>query len=1175
MLVSQKFSLILTRISLQRPDGLLKLYDMSDEPDRKVFLDKLIAYNEERGVTLSSCPTISKQPLDLYKLYVMVKDRGGFSDVTRQKLWKECAQLCNIAHSSSAAYTLRKQYIKHLLPFECKYDRGGIDHQLIISQTENSNRKKAKGAPSPGPGDSNSQGSYPLSGTPGQVEGPYPQHIPQQPNSYPPTMQQFPPPPGMSAPEYPPNVHQGSYPHPPPNAGPPQHLSAQIPPSVAANHTTTGGESISAQDPFSDEMQPSTNYNHQRHPSGPPPANVSQPPPMSVPSQGPPVSSTHTNSYNYNTPNYPSNAPGPGYYPPQSITPSMHHDQFSGDQNANSEYANRQQGQMPPTVPATPESYSSGQPQSTRSYSPNRSAPPAVGAQSSAGQPPYYNHQGYDYNRDNRGYDQRHSAPGQTQPPPQPPQQSSVPPQQPPVPASTSGPSQGPPTSSHLNANYNTYNNPSYASNTQPSGKIYNSGPQHHEQFSSESPSAAPEYANRTQSTPTPGQQQSIPEPFANSVTNSGGYVANRAVQPSGQNYYGQQCYDYNRDNRGYERSADNLYGQQTPQQSVTQRGQMYPTSTQPSQLQANVMGYPPRGAGQQPYSAVGQQSDAYRTNEMSGYQTGVYQNSPANVYSPNTATPVNKLGPPSQSPTPPPNALRDSAIYVQGSAYPVPKRHPDFMKQEQQGYPMNSYGQAPPSSQYPHYPSGNRHSSVSSSANNPPNQMWVREAAYRYGPPSGAPGAQYGPPPPRESWDPMNVRPDGNWSMNRYNAVPSQPSQAFGSNSEYYVNSYAQSGGHPINKMSYGPRPNDPNRMYAPSQMPGSNMASKPPHIPHLHMNSNSSPSPGPAGYPNAPPSSTLPHHHLSFQTVKKEIVFPSDSVEASQPTLLKRRKLNAKDITQVEAWRLLMCLKSGLLAESTWALDVLSILVHDDNTVLYFGLQHLPGLLEVLLEHYKKYLSECFEGIFKNSDLDAEDTCNDIKADKKWYEVDNDFKENCDSYVDASSDDELTFTSKTNKLLVNIPKVEEQLVLLNSVNYTYKTRDGKPVRVKNSKNLFVIDYEKKWDLQDDSLFSATEHWENGVGQFLSHIQTHFESSEKFLRFAKVLKDKSLPNKVDVESDSSSNDKKKSALNSVHINCKKETVLQSPSNVPLDSDCSMSNDEMACVESEEDGRDE
>lgn len=66
---------------LQRPENLLKLYTLSDEPDRRYFLDKLIVFSEDRGSPISQCPTISKQPLDVYRVYLTVKERGGFVEV--------------------------------------------------------------------------------------------------------------------------------------------------------------------------------------------------------------------------------------------------------------------------------------------------------------------------------------------------------------------------------------------------------------------------------------------------------------------------------------------------------------------------------------------------------------------------------------------------------------------------------------------------------------------------------------------------------------------------------------------------------------------------------------------------------------------------------------------------------------------------------------------------------------------------------------------------------------------------------------------------------------------------------------------------------------------------------------------------------------------------------------
>lgn len=56
---------------------------MDDVPERRVYLDKLLGYMEEIRKPVTACPTISKQPLDLYRLYIYVKERGGFMEVCK------------------------------------------------------------------------------------------------------------------------------------------------------------------------------------------------------------------------------------------------------------------------------------------------------------------------------------------------------------------------------------------------------------------------------------------------------------------------------------------------------------------------------------------------------------------------------------------------------------------------------------------------------------------------------------------------------------------------------------------------------------------------------------------------------------------------------------------------------------------------------------------------------------------------------------------------------------------------------------------------------------------------------------------------------------------------------------------------------------------------------------
>lgn len=92
------------------------------------------------------------------------------SQVTKNKTWKDVAGLLGIGASSSAAYTLRKHYIKSILPFECQFDRGGIDPGPIILSVEASSKKKTpKPASVPSPGSSNSQDSFPAPSIPGSA----------------------------------------------------------------------------------------------------------------------------------------------------------------------------------------------------------------------------------------------------------------------------------------------------------------------------------------------------------------------------------------------------------------------------------------------------------------------------------------------------------------------------------------------------------------------------------------------------------------------------------------------------------------------------------------------------------------------------------------------------------------------------------------------------------------------------------------------------------------------------------------------------------------------------------------------------------------------------------------------------------------------------------------------
>ena len=77
-----------------------------------------------------------------------------FNKVTRNKKWRDVCQVVNIGTSASAAFTLKKNYIRYLFNYECRFDRGGIDPAPILAQMEaqlaHKREQKSKRAPSPG-----------------------------------------------------------------------------------------------------------------------------------------------------------------------------------------------------------------------------------------------------------------------------------------------------------------------------------------------------------------------------------------------------------------------------------------------------------------------------------------------------------------------------------------------------------------------------------------------------------------------------------------------------------------------------------------------------------------------------------------------------------------------------------------------------------------------------------------------------------------------------------------------------------------------------------------------------------------------------------------------------------------------------------------------------------------
>ncbi|KAK5867202.1 hypothetical protein PBY51_011716 [Eleginops maclovinus] len=120
-----------------------KLYELDNDPKRKEFLDDLFVFMQKRGTPVNRIPIMAKQVLDLYRLYALVTEKGGLVEVINKKIWREITKGLNLPTSiTSAAFTLRTQYMKYLYPFEC--EKKGLSSPGELQAAIDSNRREGR-----------------------------------------------------------------------------------------------------------------------------------------------------------------------------------------------------------------------------------------------------------------------------------------------------------------------------------------------------------------------------------------------------------------------------------------------------------------------------------------------------------------------------------------------------------------------------------------------------------------------------------------------------------------------------------------------------------------------------------------------------------------------------------------------------------------------------------------------------------------------------------------------------------------------------------------------------------------------------------------------------------------------------------------------------------------------
>ncbi|XP_072559216.1 AT-rich interactive domain-containing protein 1B-like isoform X2 [Paramormyrops kingsleyae] len=269
--------------------------------------------------------------------------------------------------------------------------------------------------------------------------------------------------------------------------------------------------------------------------------------------------------------------------------------------------------------------------------------------------------------------------------------------------------------------------------------------------------------------------------------------------------------------------------------------------------------------------------------------------------------------------------------------------------------------------------------------------------------------------------------------------------------------------------------------------------------------------PMPGPPPAPGMPGQAPPP-------VLQREVNYPPSSVEGTQALLKPRRKLTSKDTGTPEAWRVMMSLKSGLLAESTWALDTINVLLYDDSTVASFTLSQLPGFLELIVEYFRRCLIEMF-GILKEYEVGTPGQKTLLGPAPSQKEEDPAHLEEMDQSEaelgeedEGAANDEALLSTTEEAEPDNIreePPGEPHLKGMDEEEHEEKSKDfsegtcplePRPKQASRYDKFPLKVEDNDWDgphedlLNGEGFTSGLLHWQAGGGDSTAHIQTHFE---------------------------------------------------------------------------------
>ncbi|KAI1900394.1 hypothetical protein AGOR_G00049500 [Albula goreensis] len=89
-----------------------------------MFLEDLYLFMSQRGTPIQRVPQLGFKQLDLFLMYKIVKNLGGFDEVTANQQWKQVYNMLGgDLRCTSAATNTRRHYEKLILPFVCSLTR--------------------------------------------------------------------------------------------------------------------------------------------------------------------------------------------------------------------------------------------------------------------------------------------------------------------------------------------------------------------------------------------------------------------------------------------------------------------------------------------------------------------------------------------------------------------------------------------------------------------------------------------------------------------------------------------------------------------------------------------------------------------------------------------------------------------------------------------------------------------------------------------------------------------------------------------------------------------------------------------------------------------------------------------------------------------------------------------